>query len=145
MKVQRSNAQYVSGAIENMAKRAIIPKSMIGLYRDWKMAPASEIDGLLFLTGFNGMGSDGVVSDDAASQINTAFDQIFEVLGETGLDARHIVEVTSYHVGLKQHLATFKEIWANRLCDPYPAWTAIEVVGFASEGVLVEMRVVAHR
>ncbi|MBM7067607.1 Rid family hydrolase [Actibacterium sp. 188UL27-1] len=128
-----------------MTKKAIIPTTMIGLYRDWKMAPASEMDGFLFLTGFSGMGPDGVASTSAAIQIETAFDQIFEVLGDADLDARHIVEVTSYHVGLKGHLGTFKRIWADRMCEPYPAWTAIEVVGFASEGVMVEMRVVAHR
>lgn len=109
------------------------------------MAPAAEVDGFLFLTGFNGMGLDGKVSVDASTQIQTAFDQVFEVLNEAGLDARHIVEVTSYHVGMRQHFDTFKHIWADRMCEPYPAWTAIEVAGFASEGVVVELRVVAHR
>lgn len=108
------------------------------------MAPGSEVDGFVFLTGFNGMGLDGVVSTDAAEQIETAFDQIFSVLEEAGLDATHIVEVTSYHIGLREHLEVFKTIWAQRMYEPYPAWTAIEVAGFASDGVIVEMRVVAH-
>lgn len=128
-----------------LRKQAIIPKAMSGIYRDWKMAPGSEVDGFVFLTGFNGAGLDGVTSENAATQIDTAFDQVFSVLDEAGLDASHIIEVTSYHVGLKDHLNTFKEIWAKRMCEPYPAWTAIEVAGFASEGVIVELRVVAHR
>lgn len=137
-------------ALENtrfglLAKQAIIPKTMTNLYRDWKMAPGSEIEGFVFLTGFNGTGLDGATSTDAATQINTAFDQIFSVLDEANMDASHIVEVTSYHVGLKEHLEDFKVIWAERMCEPYPAWTAVEVAGFASEGVMVEMRVVAHR
>ncbi len=118
---------------------------MTSIYKDWKMAPGAEVDGFLFLTGFNGKGLDGIVSADAAKQIDTAFDQVFSVLGEAGMDASHIVEVTSYHIGLKEHLEVFKEIWGQRMCEPYPAWTAIEVAGFASEGVMVEMRVVAHR
>lgn len=118
---------------------------MKSLYNDWKMAPGSEVEGFVFLTGFNGTGLDGVTSTDAATQIHTAFDQIFSVLQEAEMDARHIVEVTSYHVGLKEHLEVFKTIWAERMCEPYPAWTAIEVAGFASDGVVVEMRVVAHR
>lgn len=128
-----------------MEKHAIIPKTMTSLYEDWRMAPGVEIGGFVFLTGFNGAGLDGVTSADAATQINTAFDQIFCVLNEAEMDARNIVEVTSYHVGLKEHLEVFKTIWAERMRDPYPAWTAIEVAGFASEGVIVEMRVVAHR
>ncbi len=128
-----------------MQKKAIVPKSMSALYRDWKMAPGAEIDGFVFLTGFNGVGLDGALSPDAAVQINTAFDQVFEVLGEAGLDARHIIEVTSYHIGLKTHLEQFKEIWAERMAPPYPAWTAIEVAGFATDGVIVELRVIAHR
>ncbi len=127
-----------------MTKQAIIPKAMAGIYSDWKMAPGSEVDGFLFLTGFNGMGLNGIVSTDAAEQIDTAFDQIFSVLEEAEMDASNIVEVTSYHIGLKDHLDVFKAIWAQRMCEPYPAWTAIEVAGFASDGVMVEMRVVAH-
>jgi len=109
------------------------------------MAPGSAVDGFVFLTGFNGAGLDGALSPDAATQINTAFDQVFSVLSEGAMDARHVVEVTSYHIGLKDHLETFKAIWAERMCEPYPAWTAIEVAGFASEGVVVELRVVAHK
>lgn len=128
-----------------MAKRAIVPENMTSLYREWKMAPGSEVGGFVFLTGFNGTGLDGETSPDPATQINTAFDQVFSVLDEGAMDARHIVEVTSYHIGLKDHLETFKGIWAERMCEPYPAWTAIEVAGFASDGVVVELRVVAHR
>ncbi len=128
-----------------MTKRAIIPQNMADLYKDWKMAPGSEAGGFIFLTGFNGAGLDGEVSTDPATQINVAFDQVFSVLSGGALDARHIVEVTSYHVGLRDHLQTFKDIWAQRMCDPFPAWTAIEVAGFASEGAIVELRVVAHR
>ncbi|WP_205589681.1 Rid family hydrolase [Chachezhania antarctica] len=118
---------------------------MTGLYQSWKMAPGSEADGFVFLTGFNGAGLDGVTSPDAATQIITAFDQVFSVLKEGAMDGSHVVEVTSYHVGLKDHLETFKTIWAERMSEPYPAWTAIEVAGFASEDVVVELRVVAHR
>ncbi|MFA3918305.1 Rid family hydrolase [Ruegeria hyattellae] len=128
-----------------LAKQAIIPKNMTSLYQDWKMAPGSEVDGFVFLTGFNGTGLDGVTSSEAATQINTAFDQVFSVLDEGAMDARHVIEVTSYHIGLRAHLETFKTIWTERMCEPYPAWTAIEVAGFASEGVVVELRVVAHR
>ena len=118
---------------------------MAALYNSWKMAPGSEVDGFVFLTGFNGMGLDGTLSPDPGAQIGTAFAQVLDVLGEAGLSADHIVEVTSYHVGLREHLEVFKSIWARIMREPYPAWTAIEVAGFASDGVVVELRVVANR
>lgn len=116
---------------------------MQALYRDWRMSPGLEVDGFVFLTGFNAVPLEGALSDDAWTQIETAFDQVFAALGEAGMDAADIVEVTSYHVGLRDHLPSFREAWAARMRQPYPAWTAIEVAGFATEGVVVELRVIA--
>lgn len=33
----------------------------------------------------------------------------------------------------------------SAVTEPCPAWTAIEVAGFASDGVVVELRVIARR
>lgn len=128
-----------------MSKRAIIPKQMAGLYRDWRMSPGLEVDGFVFLTGFSGMPLDGRLSPDPQEQIEAAFDQAFLVLAEARMDARNIIEVTSFHVGLRAHLDIFKAAWRARMREPYPAWTAIEVAGFATEGVVIELRVIAKR
>jgi len=104
------------------------------------MSPGLEVDGFVFLTGFNGMPLDGALSADPAEQFKAAFDQVFMVLNEAGMSTAHIVEVTSYHLGLRAHLEVFKAEWALRMQEPYPAWTAVEVVGFATKGVIVELR-----
>ncbi len=109
------------------------------------MSPGVEVDGFVFLTGFNGMPLDGDFSFDPSDQIDTAFQQVFQGLAEAGLDAANIVEVTSYHVGLRDHLSEFRAVWARYMREPYPAWTAIEVAGFASADVIVELRVIARR
>ncbi|WP_282595323.1 hypothetical protein [Mesorhizobium mediterraneum] len=36
-------------------------------------------------------------------------------------------------------------IRAQHVREPYPAWSAVEVAGFASEGIVVELKVVARR
>ena len=118
---------------------------MRGLYGDWRMLPGLEVDGFLFLTGFNGMPIEGNLSSDPMDQIETSFDQVFLVLAEADMDTTNIVEVTSYHVGLRNHLPVFKSVWKDRMREPYPAWTAIEVAGFASAGVIIELRVIAKR
>ncbi|MEM6906503.1 MAG: Rid family hydrolase [Pseudomonadota bacterium] len=34
-------------------------------------------------------------------------------------------------------------MWAEHFAAPYPAWTAVEVAGLASPGVVVEIKAVA--
>lgn len=128
-----------------MTKTAIIPAEMRSLHDAWRMSPGVEVDELVFLTGVNGMPLDGDLSADAAAQIETAFAQANLVLREGGMTFADVVEVTSYHVGLRDHLEVFKAIWRRHVREPYPAWTAIEVAGFASEGVIVELRVIARK
>ncbi|CCV15623.1 Rid family hydrolase [Mesorhizobium sp. STM 4661] len=128
-----------------MVKRAIIPARMKSLYENWRMSPGLECDGFVFLTGINGMSLDGELSAVPSEQIHEAFSQVNMVLAEAGMRFEDVVEMTSYHVGLRDHLEQFKSIRAQYVREPYPAWTAIEVGGFASEGVVVELRVVARK
>ena len=118
---------------------------MQGLYDDWRMSPGLACNGFVLLTGFNGMAPKGDLSADPEKQFRQAFLQIERVLAEGGLDLGHIVEMTTYHVGLRDHLDLFKSVRAEFVEEPYPAWTAIEVAGFASEGVIVEIRVIARQ
>ena len=124
--------------------RAIVPPAMQALYDDWRMAPGLACNGFLFLTGLNGVWPDGRLSADPEQQIRDAFAQVGQVLAEAGLHFGHVVEMTSYHVGLRDHLDLFKAVRAEHVREPYPAWTALEVAGFASEGVIVELRVIAR-
>ncbi|GFE51150.1 hypothetical protein So717_29030 [Roseobacter cerasinus] len=124
--------------------RALIPSEMAELERDWQMSPGLISGRHVFLTGFNGCPLDGPPSSDPATQIETAFNAVAMVLAEAGLDFRDVVDMTSYHVGLAEHLALFRHLRAKRLRRPYPAWTAIEVAGFATTGVIVELKVVAR-
>jgi len=61
------------------------------------------------------------------------------------MDFGHIVEMTTYHVGLRDHLEVFKSIRDEFVKEPFPAWTAIEVAGFVREGTIVEIRVIARQ
>lgn len=123
----------------------IIPESLEGYVTDWCMSPALEHDGFLFMTGFTGAGADGVLSNDPETQMRAAFAKVGLVLSEAGLGFEHIVEMTSYHVGLRDHLGLFKRIREQHVAEPFPAWTAIEVAGFVREGAIIELRVIARR
>lgn len=127
-----------------MRRRAIVPDELKSCYDDWKMSPGHLSGDHLFLTGFTGVNSDGSVPRDPAAQMRNAFEQVGFVLREAGLDYGALVEMTTYHVGLRDHLALFKSIRAEFVREPYPAWTAIEVAGFVREGAIIEIRVIAR-
>ncbi|MGH1483714.1 MAG: Rid family hydrolase [Geminicoccales bacterium] len=124
---------------------SIVPEGLEGYVEDWKMSPGLEHNGIIFMTGFTGTAADGSLSPNPTDQINDAFAKVGKVLERAGLGFEHLLEMTSYHVGLHDHLETFKQIRARYVVEPYPAWTAIEVAGFVTEGVVVELRCIARR
>ena len=65
------------------------------------------------------------------------------VLKEAGLSYKHIIEYTSYHVEMHDHLGAFMKVRDEFLAEPWPAWTAIGTTGLAIPGARVEIRVTA--
>lgn len=128
-----------------MTSAAVVPPSMRNYVSDWKMSPGLWSGNFLFLTGMTGAGPDGTVDPDPASQIQLAFERTNTVLAEAGLDFSHVVEMTSYHVGIQDHIDVFREIRARYVSEPFPAWTAIEVAGFVTPGTICELRIVARQ
>lgn len=126
-----------------MANRMILPPGLQAAARKLNMSPAIMSRGFVFLTGVTGGDRDGNMPDDGAAQIRNVFDKIGVVLREAGLSFGSIVEMTSYHVGLRAHFALFDAIRLEYLAEPYPAWTAVEVAGLRREGAIVEIRVIA--
>ena len=126
-----------------MSSQSVTPDNLRRLRDDWHMSPGLATNGLLFLTGMTGSRSDGTCASEPAQQIREAFAKVADVLAEAGLDHSHVVEMTSYHVGIHDHLDLFRSIRDEFVTEPYPAWTAIEVVGFIPRDAIVELRVVA--
>ena len=78
------------------------------------------------------------------AQFAQAFENVKSVLAAAKLDFSDVVEMTTFHVGLQQHLGTFLAVKDRYLTAPYPAWTAIGIVELAVPGALVEIRVTAR-
>lgn len=106
------------------------------------MSPGLESNGLLFLTGMTGYRDEGA-STDAEQQIRNAFEKVQNVLVEAGLDMSRLIEMTTYHVGIADHIDIFRRVRDEFVTEPYPAWTAIEVTGLITKGTFVEIRVIA--
>lgn len=107
------------------------------------MSPAILSGGHLFLTGSTGGDANGLMPADPELQMRNAFAKIGDILKEAGLSFNAVVEMTSYHVGLRSHFDLFDSIRLEMFEAPYPAWTAVEVAGLRREGAIVEIRIVA--
>lgn len=109
----------------------------------WHFSHAVAARGLLLLSGVTGTRVDGVVPSDPAEQFEQAFVHLGLYLQAAGASLGDVVELTSYHVDLRQHLDAFITAKDRHLVAPYPAWSAIGVSQLITEGALVEIRAVA--
>jgi enamine deaminase RidA (YjgF/YER057c/UK114 family) len=128
-----------------MSRKSFTPSVLRSYYDEWHFSPALEIGEFVFLSGFSGVAPDGSLSDDPDTQFTQVFETIGLVLAQAGLDFRHIVDMTSYHVGLRSHLDIFRRVKDRYVLQPYPAWTAIGVAELAVEEALVEVKVTASK
>lgn len=123
-------------------KQVIMPSGMKAA-RAARMSPGILSHGHLFLTGMTGAGADGRVPEDPETQFRAAFGKIELILHEADADLADIVEMTSYHIGLRDHFDLFDKVRTDLLSPPYPAWTAVEAAGLRRIGAIVEIRVIA--
>ena len=98
-----------------------------------------------FLSGQTGTHPDGTVSPGPEQQFRDAFSFLAANLSAAGLNFDDVVEMTTYHVDLRKHLAHFVKVKDEHIQAPYPAWTAIGVTELITKGTLVEVRIIARR
>ncbi len=122
----------------------IIVPQLAGFETDWHFSHVVRERGLLFLSGITGTDQSGALPSDPAEQFEQAFHYLELFLGEANASVDDILEMTTYHVGLRQHLAAFVEAKDRHIAPPYPAWSAIGVAELITEGALVEIRVLAR-
>jgi enamine deaminase RidA (YjgF/YER057c/UK114 family) len=138
-------ALYDSKSLQSapMTKRVIVPPELRAAADQSKMSPAIASGNHVFLTGVTGGDAHGQMPDDPEAQFRNAFERIGSILRAAGLTFRSVVEMTTYHVGLREHFDLFDAIRLEYLDEPYPAWTAVEVAGLRREGAIVEIRIIA--
>ena len=126
-----------------MTRRVLVPPELRAACSRAGMSPGVVSHNHVFLTGVTGAGADGSMPSGAVDQFNACFAKIAAVLAEADLGLEAIVEMTSYHVELRDHFEAFDAVRRAHLSDPYPAWTAVEVAGLRRVGAVVEIRIVA--
>ena len=126
------------------ADDVVIPPGWEKSYERWRHAPAVRDGDHLRCSGFIGVGADGTVSSDPETQFRRAFEIVESLLAAAGLGFADVVEMTSFHVGLREHWDTFGKVKDTFVHAPYPAWTAVGVTELAYPGALVEIKVTAR-
>ncbi|WP_299651907.1 RidA family protein [uncultured Tateyamaria sp.] len=126
-----------------MTLQVLMPPALRDACGKAGMSPGIVSHNHVFLTGVTGAGPDGTMPETPQAQFEACFAKIAGVLAEAGLTLDALVEMTSYHVGLRDHFDLFVTVRLKHLSDPYPAWTAVEVAGLRRIDAVVEIRVVA--
>ena len=99
----------------------------------------------IFLSGQVGSDADGNVPDDPEAQFVNAFTKLGSVLKAAGAGFDDIVEMTTYHVGMRDHIQDFVAVKSTYIREPFPAWTAIGVSELAFPGMIIEIRVIVRQ
>jgi len=126
-------------------KAVLSPPAFSHFIADWHLSPVLDTGEFVFLSGVTGAHPDLTVAADPETQIRDTFEFLGKCLASAGLTFDDVVEMTSYHVGLREHLPVFTKIKDEYVAEPYPAWTAIGVSELITEGTIIEIRVIARR
>jgi enamine deaminase RidA (YjgF/YER057c/UK114 family) len=108
------------------------------------MSAAIESAGFIFLSGQTGMRPDGTISSDPEAPIRDAFHFLCMNLASAGLGFEDVVEMATYHVGLRQHLDLFIQIKGEHVFEPCPAWSAIGISELWTPGSIIGIRAIAR-
>ncbi len=122
----------------------VIPPSQQVAYDRFHFSAGVRTGDLLSCSGQIGVDSRGVAIADPEEQFTAAFEAVAEVLDEAGASWADVFEMTTFHVDMHDHLATFITVRDRFAGEPWPAWTAIGCVELAVPGALVEVRVQAR-
>ena len=126
-------------------KRVIVTPEFQHFPTDWHLSPGIDDGDYVFFSGVTGTHPDLSVSADPETQFRDTFEFLEKNLAQAGLKFDDVVEMTTYHVGLREYLPTFMKVKDEFISSPFPAWTAIGVSELITEGTLIEIRLIAKR
>ncbi|MHA3915502.1 RidA family protein [Halovulum sp. GXIMD14793] len=122
----------------------VFPKDKQANYEAYGYAAAVKSGGFLFVSGQVGVDAAGAAIIDPDTQFNQAFTNLGDVLSAAGCGFDDVVDVTTFHVSMYDHLDAFSTAkQAAFPKPPFPNWTAVGVVNLADPNLLLEIKVVA--
>jgi enamine deaminase RidA (YjgF/YER057c/UK114 family) len=126
-------------------REVIVPESMRAILERAAYAPAVRVGNLVFCAGQIGRTADLQVIEDPEKQFEACWANLEEVLAAAGCTFHDVVEMTSYHVRMSEHMDLFREVKNRVFPKATCAWTRIGVPELAHPGLLVEIKAIAVR
>lgn len=124
--------------------RAIIPPGMAHAPVQFGYPLGMVAGGLLFMAGQLGRDDAMQVIVEPEAQITRAWQNVLAILHHAGAGVTDLVDVISFHVGLREHLPLFKTVRDRFMAGHTPPWTAIGVSELSRPGLIVEIKCVAR-
>jgi len=122
---------------------AIVPSVWRDFYQETRVPAAVRAGHMVYVTGHTGEDERGVFSSDVETQVRGTFRNIALTLADAGAGWSNVVEMTSYHIGLRRQLSAMLAVAAEFLDEPLPAWTAVGVTELFDADAVVEISCVA--
>lgn len=127
-------------------RQIIVPDTMKLLAERAGYAPAVKVGTTLYCAGQVGRTADLVVIEDPEQQFLAAWENLRQVLAAGGCSFEDVVEMTTYHIDMNQHMPLFRQVKDSLFPRNTCAWTCIGVSELAKPGLLVEIKCIAvHR
>ncbi|NVZ76718.1 RidA family protein [Pseudomonas gingeri] len=124
-------------------REIIIPDSMRPIVERAVYAPAVKVGATLYCAGQVGRTAQLEVIADPEAQFVACWENLRLVLAAGGCTFDDVVEMTTYHVNMSQHMAVFREVKNRVFPRGHCAWTSIGVAELAHPGLLAEIKCVA--
>ncbi|KAF1010245.1 MAG: RutC family protein YjgH [Pseudomonas fluorescens] len=124
-------------------RQLIIPAVMAPIVERAGYVPAVKVGKTLYCAGQVGRTEALQVIEDPEAQFVAAWENLRQVLEEGGCTFDDVVDMTTYHVDMSQHMAVFREVKNRLFPRGHCAWTSIGVSELAHPGLLVEIKCVA--
>ncbi|MGE8348896.1 RidA family protein [Pseudomonas helleri] len=124
-------------------RQIIVPDTMKLLAERAGYAPALKVGTTLYCAGQVGRTADLVVIEDPEQQFLAAWENLRQVLAAGGCSFEDVVEMTTYHIDMNQHMPLFRQVKDSLFPRNTCAWTCIGVSELAKPGLLVEIKCIA--
>lgn len=124
-------------------RQIIVPDTMILLAERAGYAPAVKVGTTLYCAGQVGRTADLQVIEDPEQQFLAAWENLRQVLAAGGCGFEDVVEMTTYHIDMNQHMPLFRQVKDSLFPRNTCAWTCIGVSELAKAGLLVEIKCIA--
>jgi enamine deaminase RidA (YjgF/YER057c/UK114 family) len=124
-------------------RQQIIPRPFRPWYDAYHFSPATRAGDTIWVSGQVGATPDGKVGEDIQAQAQIAFESLKTILEEAGACLADVVELTTFHVDMRNEIEVFAAVKDEYFPDHYPSWTAVGVAQLLMPEFRVEIRAVA--